>query len=147
DTGSYIINYVPNPLWNLTTDSATYNKTLTSINPVIDSLNFGFYPDSIFTIIQPDLTGSFPRCNDTINYWIDIQNQATTIPSGIIHLLLDDSITYINSALIPDSIIGQNIYWSYDSLFFYSHLTINVKVKMPPFTNMGDTLTSFITVH
>jgi len=146
-TGTYTLNYVSDTLWNLTTDSISYTKTLTSVTPVIDSLDFGFYPDTFLTSIQPDLIGGFPRCNTAINYWVNIQNQGTTIPSGIIHLQLDDSITYISSAITPDSINGQNIYWHYDSLFFFDSEMINIQVFMPPFTSIGDTLSSYLTVH
>ncbi|PJA06149.1 MAG: hypothetical protein COX70_10170 [Flavobacteriales bacterium CG_4_10_14_0_2_um_filter_32_8] len=147
DTGAYVVNYIPNTLWNLTTDSVSYNRTLTGASPLVDSLDFGFFPDTIFTSIQTDFTGGFPRCNDTINYWIDIHNQGTTLPSGVIHVQLDDSVDFVSAAFTPDSIVGQNIYWSYDSLFFYSHLNINLQVTMPPFTSMGDTLTSYLTVY
>ncbi len=146
DTGTYVVNFTSQSLWSLTTDSTTYTKTLTGVNPVIDSLNFGFYPDTILTIINPDLVGGFPRCNQIINYWGSIHNKGTTIPSGIIHLQLDDSINYISSVNTPDSINGQNIYWHYDSLFFYSDTLINIQVQLPPFTSMGDTLTSLLSV-
>lgn len=147
DSGVFTVNYQIDSWWDLTTDSSTYTRMLTGINPVIDSLNFGFYPDSIFTSIKPSLTGSFPRCNDTINYWVNIQNQGTTLPDGIIHLQLDDSITYISATITPDSIVNQNIYWSYDSLFFFSSELINLQVQLPDFNSMGDTLASFLTVN
>ena len=147
DSGTYVLSYLPNSLWNLTSDSTTFTKTLSGLNPLIDSLNFGFYPDTLITNIIPSLTGGFPRCNDTINYWINVYNNGTTQPSGIIQLQLDDSVSYLSSLIPPDSIVGQNIYWSYDSLFFYSQIMIDVQVIMPPFTSMGDTLTSYLTVN
>lgn len=144
---SYVLSYLPFPKWGLTTDSSTYNVQLSTSNQIIDSLNFGFYPDTIITKIQSSLTGAFPRCNDTVNYWINIQNQGTTVPNGVIHLQLNDSISFISAATTPDSINGQNIYWNYDSLFFFSSEMINLQVQMPPFTSMGDTLTSYLTVN
>ena len=146
-TLSYTIGYITDTLWNLTTDSTTYNRSVSLANPIIDSLNFGFYPDTILTIIHPDLTGAFPRCNNIINYWANIHNYGTTKPNGVIHIQLDDSISYISSSIIPDSINGQNIYWHYDSLFYHSNELIDLQVQMPPFTSMGDTLKSYITVH
>ena len=145
--GNYTVTYGIDSLWNLTTDSIAYTRTLNGANSVADSLDFGFYPDTIFTIINPNLTGAFPSCNDTINYWINIHNQGTSIPSGIIHLQLDDSISYISSIIPPDSINGQNIYWHYDNLFFFSSEMINIQVLMPPFNSMGDLLLSILTVH
>ena len=145
--GVYSVGYSPNPVWDLTTDSSSYTKTLTGTNPIADSLDFGFYPNTITTIIEPELTGGFPRCNTIINYWVNIRNEGTTLPDGIVHLQLDDSISYISSAITPDSIVGQNIYWHFDSLFFFAEENFNIQVQLPPFTSVGDTLTSFLTVN
>ena len=146
DSGQYQLGFINKALWNLTTDSTIFNLNF-GTNLFYDSLNFGFYPDTILTIINPDLTGAFPNCNDIINYWVSIQNQGTTFPSGTIHLQLDASIIFVSTEMNPDSIIGQNLYWHYDSLFFFSSEMIALQVQMPTFTNMGDTLTSFLTVH
>lgn len=147
DSGFHVINYNLNNNWTLTTDSSTYNRNLTSSTPIINGLDFGFYPNTILSIINPDLTGSFPRCNTIANYWLTTENLGTTIPSGIIHLQLDDSISYFSSLVTPDSIVGQNIYWHYDSLFFFSSETINLQVLLPDFNSMGDTLSSYLTIH
>jgi uncharacterized repeat protein (TIGR01451 family) len=132
--------------WSIVTDSLSYSITIDSTNLLMDSLDFGIYPDTIIYQVNPELIGAFPRCNTTTNYWINIQNTGTTISSGIINLALDDSITYVSSNLTPDSIVGQNIYWHYDSLFYFSDTLMNVIVQMPDFNSMGDTVVSFVTV-
>ena len=104
------------------------NKIVSDSIPIYNSLNFGFYPDTIITEITPELTGGFPRCNDTINYWLSINNEGTTVPSGIIHLQIDSAINYITADFPTDSIVGNNIYWSYDSLFFRSSKKINLQL-------------------
>jgi len=148
DSGSYNLNYSPlNNLWKLTTDSLTYSPVLTVINPIADSLNFGFYPDSIATIIEADLTGGFHRCNSTINYWVNLKNLGTTNPSGIIHLELDSNALYSGSLIAPDSINGNNLYWSYDSLLFFENKYINLSVSLPNVTFMGNEITSILNVH
>ena len=146
DTGNYVISYTNtiDSLWGLTTDSVTYTKTLINANQIIDSLDFGFYPDTIITILEPNLVGGYPRCNQIVNYWIDIHNGGTTISNGIIKLQLDNLLNYSSSDVLPDSIIGQNIYWHCDSLFFYSDKKINAKVVMPTFNNQ---VTSYISVY
>ncbi len=147
DSGAYTVSYNQLQHWGLTTDSSSYNVNLTLSNPTKDSLLFGFYPDTIFTDLEPVLTGGFPRCNDTVTYWINYSNIGTTIPSGFLNLQLNDSITFVSSSLVPDSINGNNLYWSFDSLFFFSSNMITLQVQMPPFTNMGDTLSSYLTIH
>jgi uncharacterized repeat protein (TIGR01451 family) len=147
DTGSYVLSYSPINLWNLSTDSVSYNVSLSVASQVIDSLNFGFYPDTILSIIYPDLTGSFPRCNTITNYCLTIENKGTTIPKVNIHLQLDDSISFVSASITPDSVIGQDIYWHYDSLFFFSSEIINLQVQLPDINSVGDTLTSYLTVN
>jgi len=131
--------------WILTTDSSSYTIVADSLFSSIDSLDFGFYPDSVFTALEVDLTGGIPRCNWAVNYWINVSNWGTSLPSGILHLALDDSLTYSNCSQIPDSIAGQHIYWHIDSLFYFSNFQLDVEVIMPSFLSMDDTLLSSLT--
>ncbi len=147
DTGSHNITYLSAQDWSLTTDSINYLTALTLANPVIDSLDFGFFPDTIYSKISSVLTGSFPRCNTNVNYWINFNNEGTTVSNGNIHLELDDSIHYLSSSLPPDSIVGNNIYWHYDNLMFYTGGMINIQVQLPSFTSMGDNLQSILTIE
>lgn len=117
--------------WGISSDSAFYTIVVDDFYEQRDSLDFGFYPDSIFHELNASLIGGYPRCNDTILYSIDIQNTGTTIPSGKVHLEIDDSLTYITANILPDSIVGQNMYWHYDDLFFGEHTAILVEVATP----------------
>ena len=157
NNGKYYINFSDTPAvyqilpqipnyWSLVTDSSYYTINIDSSYTYRDSLDFGFYPDTIVNNIKAEIIGSFPRCNDTLNYWLDVKNYGTTLPSGTIHLQLDDSIGYVGSAISPDSINGQNLYWYYDSLFYFSHKQINLQVLMPNFNSIGTSLTSYLNV-
>jgi hypothetical protein len=42
DTGYYNINFQVDSLWNLTSDSSSYNRRITTNLPVINNLDFGF---------------------------------------------------------------------------------------------------------
>ena len=145
--GSYQINYSPDTLWHLTTDSTSYNRTISNNTPVHDGLDFGFYPDTLINRLETDLAGGFPRCNDTVNYWTFIQNIGTIMPSGVVELILDDSLSYVNSVSAPDSIIGQSYYWSFDSLFFSAALSNAVSVKFPDFQSAGTDLNSYLNIY
>lgn len=146
--GSYTIYPEAIAGWSLTTDSTGYTIFIDSSDVfTYDSLFFGFYPDSVFTNLRPELTGGFPRCNTVVNYWIDIANQGTSIPSGIIKLELNESLTFVSSQNEPDSIVDQSIYWHFDSLFCFNSEINNIQVEMPGFMGIGDTLTSVISVY
>lgn len=144
--GSYELTPINFSNWDITSDSSSYHFILDSTFTFIDSLDFGFYPNNIFDSVSPTLTGSLPRCNNVINYWASVKNDGTTICSGIIDVELDPQISFISCEFVPDSIIGQHIYWHYDSLFFHESSNLNFTVHMPTFTSMGDTLVSTISV-
>lgn len=144
--GTYYISPSQLNNWSLTTDSSFYTVQIDTNFTVLDSLDFGFYPSVIDDSLKIDIVGSYPRCNSIENIWLNIKNVGTSVPSGIIHLKLNDSITYLNSMIIPDSIIAQDIYWSYDSLYYFSTKLLNVQVLMPNYLSIGNDLTNYLTV-
>ncbi|NVK63253.1 MAG: VCBS repeat-containing protein [Flavobacteriales bacterium] len=148
DSATYVVSYsLIDSLWGLTTDSLTYTRTLNSYTPLHDSLDFGFYPDSTLTEVSADLTAGFPRCNQLVNFWMSVTNNGTTLPSGLMKLELDPSINYISAQVPLDSIVGNSLYWSFDSLFFYSSQVNNIVVEMPNFQSVNDTLISALTIY
>ncbi|MFH2142730.1 MAG: FG-GAP-like repeat-containing protein [Bacteroidota bacterium] len=147
DTGAYILTYNNVNYWGLTTDSSAFHVILTSSNPLVDSLYFGFYPDTIITEIITSLTSGQQGCDNNVNYWINYINFGTTEPIGVVELILDSQITYISSTITPDSIIGQNIYWSFDTLNYFAEGMIPLVVHTPDFNSVGDTLTSIVNIY
>lgn len=133
--------------WSLTTPSSTYNITLNNSNTLADSLNFGLKADTSIYNSSPDLVGGFPRCNSLINMWIGLHNIGTLPASGILELNLDDSLTYIGAQYTPDSIVGNNYYWHYDSLSVLEFANQYLIVKMPDFQSSGDTVSSIVINH
>ncbi len=142
-----IITVFPDSLenWIITSDSSVYHLDL-SEESVFDSISFGLNPSIWSYNLTSHLTGGFPRCNSVINYWISFKNQGTTTPAGTIHLMLDESIDYVSAEIEPDSIIGNNIYWNYDSLYYFAENKLKLQVQMPDFTEMGEIQTSILTV-
>lgn len=131
DDGVYEIYPDLDDYWRISSDSLVYTLNIDVDYEQRDSLDFGIYPDTIFYEIDADLIGGYPRCNDTINYYINIRNIGTTIASGFVHLELDDSLYYVSADILPDSIVGQNLYWTYNELFFDEHELITVNIGTP----------------
>jgi hypothetical protein len=129
--------------WSIVTDSLSYTIVIDEFLTSRDSLDFGLYPDSLFDAIEIDITGGNAKCDNLVNYWINVENTGTTLPSGVLELTLDDSLIYESSSVEPDSIIGQTIYWSYDSLYYFSNYRIRIAVQMPDYLSEGDEITSF----
>ncbi|MFT6443197.1 MAG: putative repeat protein (TIGR01451 family) [Salibacteraceae bacterium] len=155
--GNYFMNFSSSPGaytifngglqgWSLVTDSINYTVVIDSVFTNVDSLDFGFYPDSIYTSTNPQLTGGYPKCNTIVNYWSSIENIGTTSPSLLVHLLLDDSLSYVGADILPDSVIGQNVYWHLDSVNYFSMSNINAQIQMPDFNSFGDQVLSVLNV-
>jgi hypothetical protein len=144
EVGQYLVQPGTIPHWSVTTDSLFYHIAIDSSATPFDSLDFGFFPTDTVHELAPFLTGGFPRCNTIVNYWIDLTNTGTTMPSGVLRLNLDEHLTYVGSAYPPDSVNGQDIYWHYDSLMYFAQEQWEIQIQMPDFTAMGDTLTSHL---
>ncbi|MFT5819833.1 MAG: putative repeat protein (TIGR01451 family) [Crocinitomix sp.] len=142
--GEYEIYPVLDDIWKISSDSLVYTIMVNDTYEQRDSLDFGIYPDTLIYEVDPALVASFPRCKDTINYWLNVHNIGTTIASGSIHLELDDSLYYVSANILPDSVVGQHVYWSYEDLFFYEHHLITVQVGTPD--GIEDTVSSSLVV-
>jgi hypothetical protein len=132
--------------WTITSDSLFYTVLVDSEFIIADSLDFGLHPDTVINVLNSELVGEFSSCNSNITYCISLKNIGTTTPSGVLHLKLDNSLTYLDCVFPPDSISGQNLYWSYDSLFYFSFKSICLSVQTPDFNSMGDTLCSVLKI-
>lgn len=144
DDVSYTFSPVLPENWEISTPDEEYTVLIDG-ETEWDDLDFGIYPTEDIDSIETYLVGAFPRCNDTVNYWIITENFGTSRPDGSIHLVLDDSLTYVSSIFTPDSVVDQNVYWSYDSLSWYDDLTFSVQIAMPDFLSDGDDVTSSLT--
>ncbi|MEM6262906.1 MAG: FG-GAP-like repeat-containing protein [Bacteroidota bacterium] len=139
---TYQISPIGLPNWGITSDSLSYDLPVDSTLFIADSLDFGMYPIIRSDSTRSDLVGSFSRCNTVINSWINVTNTGTTFPSGIIQLRLDPKISFVSSSVMPDSIVGQDVYWHFDSLFYFENQMIKYEAAMPDFRSIGDTLKS-----
>ncbi|WP_294673248.1 FG-GAP-like repeat-containing protein [uncultured Fluviicola sp.] len=144
--GIYLIQPNTIPHWSLSTDSAQYHLYLDSLNLNYSNLDFGFSQNDTVHEISASLNGGLAECNTVSNYWIKVKNVGTTVPSGIIELELPTPVNYMASNVIPDSIIGQHLYWHYDSLLYFNSHVIHVQALMPDYSFQGDTMTSRLTV-
>lgn len=144
EEGVYEISPMWADSWSISSDSLIYTINVDDTYEPRDSLDFGLYPDTLIYDIDTDIDGAWPRCNDIINYWLEIENTGTTIASGLVHLELDDSLEYVSASILPDSIVGQNVYWYYEGLFYFDDELITVQVGTPD--GVADTVLSTLTV-
>lgn len=145
--GTYAISpALPQQWWGLTSDSATYNPTFSTVDTLFTDLDFGYDPILDTTIlVGTALTGAscaFPFWN-----YLRVRNLGTTTPQGIITYTYDAPMQLLNTEPPHDSIVGQTIYWHFDSLWFGELVEVDVRFELIPLTwNIGDTLTTEFTV-
>ena len=144
---THTVSYESGLNWKLTSDSSTYTKTPNTVTPVINNLDFGFKQKVTQSHLLPRLNSGIPRCNRSVSFWVSVQNVGSSIPSGIVHLQLDDSLVLDSSVVTPDSVNGQNLYWHFDDLFFSEYEVFRVFATMPPVRDSTNKLESFVTVY
>jgi uncharacterized repeat protein (TIGR01451 family) len=113
--GTYILNALPQPGWHLTTGPSNIPITINS-----DTLirhDFGYFPDSIFSRLNTDLTSGPTRCGFEAPFWLTVNNDGTQRENGLIELDIPDYVTFLSAEPSPDSIFDTKLYWKYDDLF------------------------------
>lgn len=134
------------PYWTLSTDSSQYLISINSGSTQMDSLNFGFMPDTVVNVFEVNLIGDHPTCGQLRNFWATCKNVGTSIPSGFVKLSIDSNIQFVSSLYSPDSIVGQDLYWAIDSLFYFSEILEHIYVQMPNFSTIDDSLVSILQI-
>ena len=130
--GTYeITTHVPDG-WHISSDSLFYTIVIDDDFEQRDSMDFGLHPDSSYFDVELDIIRTWPRCNDTINYSMNVRNIGTNvIDSGLVHLTLDDSVYYVSASVEPDSIVGKDLYWSHESIFPFENELITIQMGTP----------------
>ncbi|MDX2359561.1 MAG: T9SS type A sorting domain-containing protein [Crocinitomicaceae bacterium] len=152
-SGDFLFNVVPDSYliqpntisgWSLYTDSTSYSVSPSVSEPTIDSLYFGFIPDSLYSTVNVELITSDYSCNSESVLWISNSNTGTESISGYIQLDLDTSIIFISSVPPPDSIVGDQYYWHYDSISLFNSNNIELLVQMPDSSLNGSSIVSLV---
>lgn len=146
ELGDYEIYPDNIPYWYVTTESS-YDVTIDGVSTLYEGLDFGIARSEYVNEVDAHLTGGVPRIDTEVNYWINYSNIGSTTPQGMIHLQLDDSLTYLSSEITPELVEGQDIYWSYDELDYFEDRGFNVTVLMPNFESIGDDIRSYVTIE
>lgn len=146
ELGDYTIFPQALEYWTITT-AVSYDVTIDEDSALYENLDFGMYPSELVDRVDNRLTGGVARADDAINLWLDYSNTGSTIPSGTLHLVLADELTYISAEIAPETIDGQNIYWSYEDLGYFEEASLAVTVLVPGVASFGDTLKSYFIIE
>lgn len=144
DTIDYIVS-ANLPGWSNTTLNPT-SFTLDTINYDTTGLAFGFFPDSVYYSSTIDQIGTSAICVGTNINWVAVQNNGTLVSAGIVELLLDSELTYLSSSYPADSVVGNSVFFSYDSLQPFQGFTIQVLAEPAITLAVSDTIVNVATL-
>lgn len=128
DTIQYEINSTF-PNWNLTSIPTQYQFTLDTTNSTFDSVYFGYYPQTIYQDATIDIFCSNTQCLSNTLFWVDIQNTGTDLVNLQFELILPIQLQLDNSTYPYDSIIGNSIFYSYDSLNLFEDFNFPIYIS------------------
>jgi len=139
-SGSYIVQHEVKSPWRLSSDSSAYHVTLDRNNTVADSLDFAFEADSGITQFDISVLHQPFRCDEIVNHWIDVQNTGTNIVTAELMFVKPTSFIFNSSSLNPVHILQDTLTWSLDTLNLFESIRIGLKLNMPNYHYIGDTV-------
>ncbi len=129
-TGSFTISLnVDTNFWE--PSDSLYRNIDIDLMQVIDSIIPIGYHNRHELLLNTDITGAWPRCNDTISHYINIQNFGSFIDSGYIEYVLDDSASFITSEPLPTIISGQSLIYGFSDIATTETIPLEIKVHLP----------------
>ncbi len=136
--GAYTLNAYPLAGWEVTTGSTSCD--IEFVQDTVIQKWFGFYPSTLYSSIQPDLSSAPTRCGFTVPFWLSYANNGTAIEDGMVSLYVEDHATFIEASPMPDSTFADTLYWFINDLApTYSEL-INLEFEIDDVTAIGDTV-------
>ncbi len=132
DSGAYAIQAGFNsPYWTLTSDSASFNGTLTTNDPLRANADFGFGPTMDTSLVTLSMTVGPVPCGGTTTLWLSVSNSGTRVEQGLVSMVIDQEVTLVGFDPAPDSVQGNLIWWSFDSLQLFSSLSLEAIIDIP----------------
>lgn len=130
ENGNYTISYNPSPLWQLNTDSASYNVNVNNDNHT--NLDFGFIPlDPIVAGKHSSISG-ITRCFREVEFHFNFRNEGNTILEGRLYVELDSSTELAGFIHPADTILNDKTWeWHYDDLYPGEFLQRKVVLQLP----------------
>ncbi|HMQ76565.1 MAG TPA: VCBS repeat-containing protein [Flavobacteriales bacterium] len=134
DTGTWNVWHTPPSIYQVTNDPDTLQATLSAQQPIATGLDIGLAPaiEDTLPFVTLTQTGVL-RCDDQVVLWLTLRNNGTFIPEGIlIDFELAPDLTLDGTFPAPDSIVGQHLYWSVDSLGWFQEFQATIAFTVGP---------------
>ena len=151
DSGTlYQVNWIQDPDWSLTTDSASYQFNFTPGLPSNLTKDFGLYPNFTKHEGKVNLSSNLTRCNTDVKFFLRAENLGTYMESGYTLLHYDPSCTFISvtpaSGAVVDT-LANTLVWYYDSLYPFQYLDMEIIFGMPDQNSTNESLLFLSEMH
>ncbi|MEZ4740542.1 MAG: VCBS repeat-containing protein, partial [Flavobacteriales bacterium] len=147
DTGTFALESVLSaPLWTLTTSPAVRSVQITTLEPQVAGVDFGWAPAIDTSIVLPGFTLGTGPCGSTVHSWLSYRNLGTRIEQGTITLELDPVFSFVSSIPPPSTIVGNTLTWEFDSLNWFAIGQIPMEIQLPPSATDWTSTTTVATV-
>jgi len=134
------------PLWQFSSDSASFTIDLNNGPPLVSDVDFGYSPIGAVTDIELNIIADHAPCGGQSTQFLSILNSGNTLPSGSICYELDSLFEFVSSVPPPTSVSGNIYCWEYDSLYYFSQQLISLVVNNPHVDSLSSDLNNYLTV-
>lgn len=124
DTGTHTVNILNGTNWTITSDSTSYTITIDTV--FNNNLDFGIYPANLIYHANTILTGSIPRCNNSITYWINFFNNGTIPTSGTVRFVKDPALAFSSASPPVDFAVADTFEWNFVNLLPYEQRLVTI---------------------
>ncbi len=143
DSGTtYTVNWVPDSLWQLSTDSAQFTLTYFPGTPANYYKEFGLFPAFPYHSEDINISSNNTRCNESVPFRFQCRNTGTYVESGKIELTYSASTTFVSSIdsnIVVDT-VNHRLTWLYDSLYQFTDFYRYATFLMPDQNSAGNQL-------
>lgn len=140
--GSYELTTTLPPCSEITTDSSSYQVEITDV--LLTGFDFGLttLPDSQSLNIH--LVSATTRCGFTIPFWVNVGNNGCDTAATKIFVELDSLVTFVEADIPPETIDGQILSWTINTLEIGEQEQIKMMLTMPDETHVDDTISMMV---
>ncbi|MFD1553236.1 hypothetical protein DNU06_15345 [Putridiphycobacter roseus] len=126
------------PNWSITNTPANYTFLLDSLNYTKDSLDFGFFPDSLYYHATMHAIDIPNHCITNNVGWFNFLNDGTEPIHVQAAITLDPDLVFVSASVLPDSVLNQTIYFSFDSIAVYKNISVQFTTNLNGNLSIGD---------
>ena len=136
---NHTIEIETSPDWDITT--SPYPIEIPDIGGIYEGQNIGLYPNTFTHEANFEIATSPVNCSGSSTIWVDITNDGTDFFDGNFKIVLDPLVNYEEALPLPDSTLGDTLFFSFESLAPQQDLAFKVRAENPGFLNLGEIVT------